>query len=197
METLEKEQGRSLILLTYHVHYWDSLGWKDSFSDSKYTQLQSAYATIFGQDNIYTPEMVVQGEVGFNGSDLQEARREIETRANTPRSAIVMQLKPGAERSVLLSVNKIPDSSMGSLVAVIYENADPVAVGRGENRGATMSGRYAVRKIVPLTADSGSVTITLRRDATWNPQKLGVAVLVRDEKLAIRSAAAVPWPSVS
>src|SRR5437016_5783549 len=61
MQTLEKDFGPSIVLLTYHVHYWDYLGWKDPFSDSKYTDLQNEYARTFRQDSVYTPEMVVQG----------------------------------------------------------------------------------------------------------------------------------------
>jgi len=197
METLEKELGPSLILLTYHVHYWDYLGWKDSFSDSQYTQLQTAYAKIFGQDNIYTPEMVIQGEVGFNGADLRQARQEIESRTDASQPKMGLQLKPGPEQSVVLNVNDIVVPAAGSLVAVIYENAEPVAVHRGENKGATMSGRFAVRKIVPLKPNAGSARFTLRRESFWDPQKLGVAVLIRDEKLAIRGAAAAPWPPSS
>src|SRR6266700_2352979 len=69
MADLQREFGTSVLLLTYHVDYWDYLGWKDTFSDHPYTNRQKLYARAFGQDSIYTPEMVVQGETGCNGAD--------------------------------------------------------------------------------------------------------------------------------
>ena len=61
MSRLKQEFGDSVILLTFHVDYWDSLGWKDTFSDGAYTERQKMYAHAFAQDSIYTPEMVVGG----------------------------------------------------------------------------------------------------------------------------------------
>src|ERR1700756_5656843 len=41
--------------VAFHVDYWDSLGWKDKWSNAAFTKRQRAYAEAWRSDNIYTP----------------------------------------------------------------------------------------------------------------------------------------------
>src|SRR5580658_6565078 len=61
------------IVLSEHVDYWDTLGWKDRFSSPAFTERQSSYAHSFGLDSPYTPQMVVDGAAQFTGSDAHQA----------------------------------------------------------------------------------------------------------------------------
>ena len=47
--------------LTFHVDYWDDLGWPDRFADKRFTQRQRDYAQAINLRNIYTPQMIVNG----------------------------------------------------------------------------------------------------------------------------------------
>src|SRR5579863_10517778 len=59
MSRLKQEFEDSVLLMTFHVDYWDYLGWKDTFSDPRNTERQKMYGRAFAQDSIYTPEMVI------------------------------------------------------------------------------------------------------------------------------------------
>ncbi len=48
--------------IAFHVDYWDGLGWPDRFARAEYTQRQRDYAARLGQDSVYTPEFVVNGQ---------------------------------------------------------------------------------------------------------------------------------------
>ena len=56
--------GVELIVLSEHVDYWNSLGWKDPFSDARFSERQSDYG-----GRVYTPQAVVDGRIDVLGSD--------------------------------------------------------------------------------------------------------------------------------
>lgn len=54
-------EGPPVIVLAYHVEYWDHLGWKDPLASSLWSARQKALVETLGGDSIYTPQAVVQG----------------------------------------------------------------------------------------------------------------------------------------
>ncbi len=197
MEMLTKEFGSSIIPLTFHVDYWDRLGWKDPFSDRRWTDRQTDYSRSFGQDSIYTPEMVVQGETGFVGSDMSHARREIQSRLGATRRVIALKTTPSPDGSVLVEA-QLPlalANETKNILLVIFENAPPVQVLRGENKGATMSGRFAVRHQRAMPAPVGGFTTArLRAETDWKSERLGIVILAQAAGQAILAAQSASWP---
>ena len=62
---LHREQpvpGVQLLVLSEHVDYWNDLGWKDPFSDARFSDRQGRYGS-----RIYTPQVVVDGRIGSDG----------------------------------------------------------------------------------------------------------------------------------
>src|SRR6478672_220142 len=56
--------GRPDILaLSFGVTYWDDLGWKDTFAQSKFTDRQWAYARGLKHAQVATPQVVVNGRL--------------------------------------------------------------------------------------------------------------------------------------
>src|SRR2546426_671923 len=53
---LDRQQpvaGAEIIAMSEHVDYWNSLGWKDPFSSSQFSDRQNAYANAFWNSGIY------------------------------------------------------------------------------------------------------------------------------------------------
>src|SRR5690348_12259422 len=86
--------GRDKVVpLTFHVDYWDRLGWKDPFASGAYTGRQEWYARssklrspdgASGLDGLYTPQMIVNGTVQFSGQRRETAVYEMEAAAARP-----------------------------------------------------------------------------------------------------------------
>jgi len=91
-------QRPDIVALSFHVDYWDYIGWKDRFATRQTTERQRAYSRALNQRYVYTPEMVVEGRVhqpGINDRQveamLSDARRRSTVRmtpqiARTPRA---------------------------------------------------------------------------------------------------------------
>ena len=61
--------GRPVMVLAYHVDYWDHMGWKDPFGSSQWTVRQKAYVEALKLDTLFTPQVVVQGKAHCVGND--------------------------------------------------------------------------------------------------------------------------------
>ena len=59
----------NVIALSYHVDYWNYLGWKDPYSNKAYSAYQRSYAKELNS-GVYTPQMVVNGSKEFVGSKV-------------------------------------------------------------------------------------------------------------------------------
>ena len=59
----------NIIAISLPVDIWDYLGWKDTLASDKNSERQKAYAKARGDGAIYTPQVVVNGMIGVNGSD--------------------------------------------------------------------------------------------------------------------------------
>src|SRR5258708_4284994 len=66
---VELARDPSLVVLSWHVDYWDNLGWKDTFSLPASSARQRAYGAARGDRQIYTPQVVVSGASQVVGSD--------------------------------------------------------------------------------------------------------------------------------
>jgi hypothetical protein len=151
-------QGDDLLPLAFHVTYWNNLGWKDPYSLDVATQRQDAYGHRFG-DGSYTPEMVVDGAVGFVGSDRSAAEVAIrEARDAGATAATVTGVRSGNAITVTVG------GGVGSarVVLVGYDAQHVTAVGRGENTGRTLTESNIVRSFEPIGQWSG-------KPAVFNP----------------------------
>lgn len=112
MRVLERlENSGEAIVLGEHVTYWDRLGWKDRFSAEAFTMRQEEYVRRFRIDSAYTPQMVVNGQAEFVGSDEKRARQEILKAASEPKARV--ELSPG-DGEVSIKVSELPAAAKGA-----------------------------------------------------------------------------------
>src|SRR5579862_5335543 len=77
LNELQPIPGVMLIALEEHVDYWDRQGWRDPFSSAEFTERQRRYAEWQHVDSPYTPEMLVDGQSEFMGSDSRKVLSEL------------------------------------------------------------------------------------------------------------------------
>lgn len=148
-----------VITLSFHVDYWNELGWPDPFSSARSTARQRVYARAFGGSGLYTPQMIVGGRDQFVGSDRAQARRSVNEALSREASAkVALQASSSADERELevgYNVEGAPENAV--LVVALVEDGLVVAVPRGENAGRTLRHESVVRvfETVRLTGAPG------------------------------------------
>lgn len=178
LEVLDQKQpvaGADLIVLSEHVDYWDRLGWKDPYSSSQYTARQQEYAGRFSRDGAYTPQLVVDGQFGFVGSDRREAVAAIQKTILERKLPLAISnvLRDGRQiraRIELASADDGGRSGQAILYVAVADNRKESQVSRGENAGQTLAHVGVTRLLKQVgTIDLGGaaakdVTLTLNSD---------------------------------
>ena len=90
---IQKENSdQPVYILSFHVDYWNNLGWKDPFSSAAYSKRQKEYANRLNLQSIYTPQVIVNGRTEFVGSDEGKMLNAIKSNLQK-NSASLMTLK--------------------------------------------------------------------------------------------------------
>ena len=179
----------SLVAFSLPVDYWDSLGWKDTLADPRNSERQRAYARTRGDRGVYTPQMVINGNAHVVGSDKAAIQGALGANANL--SVPVNVAVSGGSLSVTVSAGK----GAGEVWVYALAKEVPVAVGRGENRGRTVTYHNVARRwqklgdwngkaanwTVPVSQLSGggadSAAVVVQNGSADNPgAMLGAAV---------------------
>lgn len=136
----------SVIALSFHVDYWDKLGWKDPFSDARFTERQSQYAKRLNLESIYTPQLVINGEHELVGSDRSKAEKFIRGALNdkTEMQIDIEDVKKENNSLHIRCKTKGDWKNLSILTAVLQNHAE-TNVGAGENGGARLTHTNVVR----------------------------------------------------
>src|ERR1700685_382630 len=88
----EENNNKPVYILSFHVDYWNHLGWKDPFSSAAFSDRQKNYANRLNLQSVYTPQVVVNGQTEFVGSDEDRMKNAIENSLQK-KSAVLLSLQ--------------------------------------------------------------------------------------------------------
>ena len=176
----------NVIVLEEHVDYWDRLGWKDPFSSEAATARQEEYGEAFGGQQVYTPQMVVDGHAEFVGNSEGEALRAVRAAGVAPKPAVHLSWADGG--MLAIHVEPLTNATRGGapqVVLAIAENMLHSDVKRGENAGRALEHDGVVRQLIAVgKADAGSTgfssTVAVHAAHEWNRTNLLAVVFVQE-----------------
>ncbi|KAK6154308.1 hypothetical protein DH2020_008556 [Rehmannia glutinosa] len=163
-----------LVLLAYHVDYWDYMGWKDPFGSSQWTVRQKAYVEALNLDTMFTPQIVVQGRAQCVANEQE------------------------ALLSCIASAQRVPAPSfqvINNRLVVVTDCPE------GANKGRVLANDYVVRRLEKLCSvkdASAKKTITGTVNfSLWegfNAAKCGIAVFVENSSHQIFGSQNIQLP---
>lgn len=197
LQKLEAQQpvgGAEVVPLEVHVDYWNHDGWNDPYSSSEWTERQTVYRSIFNQTE-YTPQMIVDGQSQFVGSNGRQALAEIEKAAQRVQTDVAVNSEKsdthGSQRFTV-SVGKLAGNTAGDIAEVwvaVTEDGLQSTVNRGENAGHVLHHTATLRSLHKIgTADVSAPSASFRGDSRvkfesrWKPENLHVVVFVQEKK---------------
>jgi len=175
---LELTDRNDILALSYHVDYWDYIGWVDTFGMPANSDLQRSYATTLGNARVYTPQMVINGATDVVGS----RRDEVESGIAAGNLPVFVDL---SYSDGLLDV-KIPGNSNGSesvVYLVTFRSRAEVEIMRGENRGKFITYAHIVtsRQIIGMWDPQKGAQLLLPMVELLDGDNDGVVILVQQQ----------------
>jgi hypothetical protein len=177
---LVAKKEEEVYVLSYHVDYWNKLGWVDSFSKAEYTQRQNMYAARFNLNSIYTPQIVVNGSSEFVGSDGAKLKKAV---AESDRKALISDLSITTTKTangISISYSITGNEEVLLNLALVQPEAT-TKVKSGENGGRTLLHVNVVRSLHTLTAKgNGTANIVVPKELAYIP--LNIVAFTQDKK---------------
>ncbi|WP_287464308.1 MULTISPECIES: DUF1223 domain-containing protein [unclassified Thalassospira] len=177
------QEHTDLLALSYHVDYWNYLGWTDPFSDSRYSDRQRDYANRMRERYVYTPQVIINGDNVVQAT----AKRRIESTADSlpglkDISAITLASDSTdlpTRGTVALRNLTMPGSGNAHRIWIIgFDREHQRDVLSGENAGKRLVHANVVREMIDLGPWDGS-----SKDIPFAMTKAcdgGIAVLVQN-----------------
>jgi hypothetical protein len=170
----ELAERDGVLPLSFHITYWDRLGWPDTFGLEVSTRRQEIYADWLGLDRLYTPQMVIGGRLDVVGSARGRVLEAIELLRSHP--------EPGPALAVVgdrLSIGA-GNQDDAAIWLIAFDDHHDVAVERGENRGRTLRYHHVVRELTRLAQWRGrALDLELPLARLNAAGRAGAAILVQ------------------
>ncbi len=64
------EKQYDVVVISYHIDYWDYLGWADDLAIPESTFRQIDYQRASGSKQLFTPQIVIDGQISVPGNDI-------------------------------------------------------------------------------------------------------------------------------
>jgi hypothetical protein len=188
---MAKKKALPVYPLAFHVDYWNHLDWVDKFSNETYSERQQQYARVFGKKNIYTPQMVINGQFEFIGSDLALCEAKIFEYLNkTPEQNIKIEASYKQSGDSIEVVYRLNKNNSGLLNIALIENYSEIKIDNGENSGKKVECYNVVRRFRQISVRDkfGSTTFIVPKDLA--PTNMSVIVYLQN-KIDMRIGGAI------
>lgn len=172
----ELAQRRDVLALSFHVDYWDDLGWKDPFALGASTARQTAYSKTLRRSTVYTPQVVIDGTEDFVGAD----RRNIDATLAAVRTGVPVAIALGNEE-VMVELSAREKAAPSEVFVVAYLRKATTSIGRGENAGRTLTEFNIVRGIRDLGQWNGDPVSFRTQLSSFPRDATDVAVVVQSQ----------------
>nr|WP_272213150.1 DUF1223 domain-containing protein [Marinicella sp. W31]MDC2879097.1 DUF1223 domain-containing protein [Marinicella sp. W31] len=167
-----------IVVLSYHVDYWNYLGWTDTMSSRDNTERQYAYGEAMGRSGVYTPQAILNGRTQMIGTSASELDKVLETLAQEDKGLNVSVETAMNGDEVLIEIG--PGTGKADVLVVYFKGEEKVAIKDGENKGKTVVYRNIVTDVQTVGMWHGEPTRIILPARMLDPAESdGCAILLQ------------------
>jgi len=176
-----------LVVLAFHVDYWNYLGWQDRFSQRRFTERQQSLVRANGLRTAYTPQLVLNGRDFRDTAGIEKQVARINAQAPSVNLTLHADRK-GSTLKTSVSVTPVATFTQEpmELFVALYENNLESQVQAGENRGKRLQHDYVVRVLLGPVAVAADKTThqawQIPLTTGWKTADMGLAAFVQSSK---------------
>lgn len=167
-----------VVALSYHVDYWNYLGWADTLASPENTERQYAYAKAFGRSGVYTPQAVLNGREHLKGTDAVDIDRRLERLQDAGKGLVVPIRASRHDDQLTISVGA--GRGKANVVVVYFRQHQTVEVLKGENVGQNLDYWHSVTDVQTVGMwDGKALDLTLPAKRMGDDKSDGCAILLQ------------------
>jgi hypothetical protein len=167
-----------VLALSFHVDYWDRLGWKDPYSSREATGRQNHYAALLDLATVYTPQIVVDGKWQAVGSDRADVKHALDLARRKHREVPVTLVLDHGQAHIKLGPGG--DAASAAVLLIGFDLRHVTAVKRGENGGRTLVHVDVVRGIEEMARSGGG---EIEAPIPWHSDRIAAVVQAADGRI--------------
>ena len=146
---------RSVLVLTYHVDYWDYIGWRDMKADPAFARRQLGYVAAFGRSMVYTPQLIVGGADETLGTDRDRLSMML-SNSRYIAAMVPLRLLRDAGGQVFADLPAVALAKPATIWLVSFRRQVETDILAGENAGRHVSAVNVVRAVQKIGAWTGA-----------------------------------------
>ncbi len=139
-----------VIALSLPITYWDILGWKDTFATEANTRRQKSYARIMNRSGVYTPQMIIDGQLDVVGNQRDRVMQAVTMRSSAAEHGATVPVvlhRTGNRIEIAIAKSKHAPKSAATIWVMRTLGQGSVDIGDGENRNRFLTYTNVVRDL--------------------------------------------------
>jgi len=139
-----------VIALSLPITYWDILGWKDTFATEANTKRQKSYARIMNRSGVYTPQMIIDGQLDVVGNQRDRVMQAVAMRSSAAVHGVevpILLRRTGNRIEIAIAKSKHAPKDAATIWVMRTLGQGSVNIGDGENRNRLLTYTNVVRDL--------------------------------------------------
>jgi len=186
-----KQTNKNVYVLSYHVDYWNRLGWKDPYSKKEYTNLQYQYGDKFNSRSVYTPQAVINGNEHFVGSNRTEMKSKLNTYLDKSAKNIIKVTDVKREgRGIRFNYGIQGEVDEKNIKFALVLNRKTTYVKTGENRQRSLTNtNIVIQEInIPISENPTGKGQVIIPESIDIESQMHIIAFIQDKNLVIDGA---------